>query len=56
MLFIPGKRSAGYRISTLALIEVSLAGQGIDGLIGRDLLNRWTCIYNGTAASFALCY
>ncbi|NVD70086.1 hypothetical protein D0T25_07635 [Duganella sp. BJB488] len=56
MLFIPGKRSAGYRVSTLALIEVSLAGQGIDGLIGRDLLNRWTCIYNGTAASFSLCY
>ena len=57
MLFIPGMTSGtGCFIDALGIIETSLSSQGIDGLIGRDLLDRWTCVYNGTANIFTICY
>jgi hypothetical protein len=57
MLFIPGANSGtGCLIEALGVIETSLSTQGIDGLIGRDLLDRWTCVYNGSANMFTICY
>jgi len=57
MLFIPGMSAGtGCLIEALGILETSLASQGIDGLIGRDLLDRWTCIYNGSANIFTVCY
>jgi hypothetical protein len=57
MLFIPVANSGnGCLIEAVGVIETSLAAQGIDGLIGRDLLDRWTCVYNGTANLFTICY
>lgn len=57
MLFIPGAATGiGCLIEAVGVIETSLAPQGIDGLIGRDLLDRWTCVYNGSAGMFTICY
>lgn len=57
MLFIPGANAGtGCLIEAVGVIETSLAIQGIDGLIGRDLLDRWTCVYNGTVNIFTICY
>lgn len=57
MMFIPGVAAGtGCFIEALGIIETSLSSQGIDGLIGRDLLDRWTCVYNGTAGIFTICY
>lgn len=57
MMFIPGMDAGtGCLIEALGIIETSLASQGIDGLIGRDLLDRWTCIYNGEVNLFTICY
>ena len=57
MLFIPGENSGtGCLIEAIGVIETSLSTQCIDGLIGRDLLDRWTCVYNGSANMFTICY
>jgi hypothetical protein len=57
MLFIPGAANLpGCLIEAVAVIEAPLACQGIDGLIGRDLLDRWTSVYNGSAGMFTICY
>ena len=57
MLFIPGAPGGqGCLVEAVGVIETTLAAQGIDGLIGRDLLDRWTCVYNGSAGIFTICY
>ena len=57
MLFIAGTdATTGCFIDAVGVVETSLAPQGIDGLIGRDLLDRWTCIYNGAIKLFTICY
>jgi hypothetical protein len=56
-LFFPNAGAAsGFFIDALPVIETELRGQGIDGLIGRDVLDRCTLIYNGTAATLCLAY
>ena len=56
-LFIPGAdQSVGCFIDTLPVIETSLSPQGIDGLIGQDLLNRWVSIYQGDTKIFTFSY
>jgi len=57
MLFIPGASAgSGCLIEAVGVIETSLAAQGINGLIGRDLLDRWMCVYNGTIRILTICY
>jgi hypothetical protein len=58
MLFIPGatQNAQGYLIEAVPILETHLASQGIDGLLGRDVLDTCTLIYNGTANGFTLCY
>jgi hypothetical protein len=55
-MFIPGGNSAGHLIPALPIIATHLKNQGIDGLIGRDVLDSCTFIYNGTAKFFTLAY
>ncbi len=45
-----------YLGTSVPVIESALASQGIDGLIGRDILGSAVFIYNGTAGHFTLSY
>ena len=57
MLFIPGSNPGqGYIIDAIPIIETELKSQGIDGLLGRDILSRCTLIYNSSLAMFTLAY
>jgi hypothetical protein len=57
MMFIPiSNTGSGCLIEAVGVIETSLSSQGIDGLIGRDLLDKWTCVYNGSMNIFTICY
>lgn len=56
-VFIPGAHNQmGFYIPALPVIETHLSSQGIDGLIGRDIINRTTLIYNGSAGFITLAY
>ncbi len=56
-LFIPGAiATAGHFIPAIPVIETHLRGQGIDGLIGRDVLKECTLIYNGLTSMFTLAF
>ena len=48
--------STGFMIGAVPILETGLASQGIDGLIGRDIINRCTLIYNGSAGFLSLAY
>ena len=57
MLFIPGVGSTpGWVIGALPIMESDLSAQGIQGLIGRDVLDLSVLIYNGPAKHFTLAY
>ncbi len=56
MIFVPNQSNGGHFIEALPIVETSLSSQGIDGLIGRDILNNCTLIYNGTAQMLSLAY
>ena len=56
-MFIPtGTSVHGCIIGAIPIIESSFASQGIDGLIGRDLMDSWACFYNGPSKIFTLSY
>jgi Aspartyl protease len=56
-IFIPGAvGGGGHLVPALAVVETHLRSQGIDGLIGRDVLDNCTFIYNGSAKMFTLAY
>jgi aspartyl protease len=57
-LFIPGNstNAGGHLIPAIPIIATHLKNQGIDGLIGRDVIDNCTFIYNGTAKYFTLAY
>ncbi len=56
--YIPdnGSSGGGFYIGALPVVEASFAGQGIEGLIGRDIIDRCTLVYNGSAGMFTLAY
>lgn len=58
LLYIPGTDASvsGLLVDCLPIIETSLSPQGIDGLIGRDVLDRCTLIYNSGIKMFTLTY
>jgi hypothetical protein len=56
MLFIPSSASGGHFIEVMPVFETHLSGQGIDGLLGRDVLQNCVLIYNGTTNLFTLSY
>lgn len=56
-IFIPGSApSTGHLIPAMPIVATHLRSQGIDGLIGRDVLKDCTLIYNGTAGLITLAY
>lgn len=56
-LFIPAATGVpGCIVNALPIIESPLASQGIDGLIGRDLMDNWACFYNGPSKIFTFSY
>jgi hypothetical protein len=56
-IFIPDQSGqGGFFLGALPVIETPLASQGIEGLIGRDVIDRCTLVYNGTANMFTLAY
>jgi hypothetical protein len=60
-LFIPGATAGttpfnGPNLLVIAATRDSLHPQGIQGLIGRDVLEHCLLQYNGTTASFTLAY
>lgn len=56
MFFIPDSDNQGYMINALPVVETHLKSQGIDGLIGRDVLEKCVLIYNGTANFLTISY
>lgn len=58
LLYIPGPDPGvdGLMIDAIPILETSLSPQGIDGLIGRDVLDRCTLIYNPGIKMFTLAY
>lgn len=56
-MFIPSSiPTAGYLINAVPVIATDLKAQGLDGLIGRDVLKDCILIYNGPAALFTIAY
>jgi hypothetical protein len=51
-----GTGGGGFFIGALPVLETSFSGQGIEGLIGRDIIDRCTLVYNGSAGMFTLAY
>jgi hypothetical protein len=57
MIFIPGAPGApAWIIEALPIMECDLSAQGIQGLIGRDILDKGILIYNGLSNQFTLAY
>jgi hypothetical protein len=52
----PANWSPGFVINALPVLGTSLKSQGIDGLIGRDILSMCVLIYNPMAGIFTLSY
>lgn len=57
-LIIPGATGteSPLYVPTLPVVSSVLKNQGIDALIGRDLLKRCTLHYNGTTGLFTVAY
>jgi predicted aspartyl protease len=56
-IFIPGRDpQKGFVIPAIQIIATHLSSQGIDGLIGRDVLNRCTLVYLGADGMLSLNY
>lgn len=58
MLVIPAPSadSPAWIIPAIPALESHLISQGIQGLIGRDLLDRAILVYNGPINLFSLAY
>lgn len=57
MIYVPGAtNTVGWMIEALPVTASSFAGQAIDGLIGRDIIDRGMLVYNGQTGQFTLAY
>jgi hypothetical protein len=57
LIFIPGNgQSPGWYLEAVPVTASSFAGQAIDGLIGRDIIDRGLLVYNGQIGHFTLAY
>jgi hypothetical protein len=56
MAIIDAQGNPLYFGNSIPVLESSLAAQGIEALIGRDVLSSAILIYNGAAAVFTLAY
>lgn len=55
-LIIPAPKGQPFYIDALPIVESSLKSQGIDGLLGRDVLANCVLIYNGSIGWYTLSY
>ena len=55
-LFIPTGSGLLHLADPLPIVATSFAGQGIQGLIGRDILQRACMFYNGAAGNYTLAF
>lgn len=55
-LLMPAPRGTPFFVPALPIVETHLRSQGIDGLIGRDLLKQWTLYYNGQVDQICIAY
>ena len=47
-MLIPGTTTADVKIfDPIAIVETELRSQGIDGLLGRDVLSEFLVVYDG---------
>lgn len=56
LMFIPNGDAGGHLIEAIPVVETSLASQGIEGLIGRDVLDTCLLVYNGSTGHYSLSY
>lgn len=57
MLLVPGVVATQFwMIEAVSITECDLSAQGIQGLIGRDVLDRAMLVYNGPAKTFTIAY
>lgn len=56
MIYISAGAGQGLMIEALPILETPLKAQGIDGLVGRDILDNRLFIYNGSLGMFTLSY
>lgn len=57
MIYMPGQmQHPGWLIDALPVMGSDFSAQPIDGLIGRDIIDRGMLVYNGQAGYFTLCY
>ena len=56
MLVIPNGTGSPFVVEAIPVIETHLKSQGIDGLIGRDILQSCTLIYSGSLNLVMLSY
>lgn len=57
LIFIPGHgNSPGWYLEAVPVTASSFQGQAIDGLIGRDIIDRGLLVYNGQNGHFTLAY
>ena len=57
MLYVPvAEGSLGWLIDSLPVTASSFKGQHIDGLIGRDIIDRGLLVYNGSSGHFTLAW
>ena len=57
MIYVPGApNSQGWLIDSIPVTGGSFAGQAINGLIGRDIIDRGLLVYNGQSGHFTLAY
>lgn len=56
-VYVPANQGvAGLFVDALPVIESDFSGQGIKGLIGRDIIDRCVMIYNGSLRTLTLSY
>ncbi|WP_390886339.1 retropepsin-like aspartic protease [Burkholderia ambifaria] len=55
-LTIPSPNGAPFTVPALPVTDAGFAAQGIQGLIGRDVLQRCQLFYNGVISHYTLCY
>lgn len=55
-LIIPGQNAQAHIVGAISVIESNFSGQGIHGLIGRDVLAGCHLTYVGPDAAFVLSY
>jgi hypothetical protein len=55
-LLVPALAGAPFFLDATPVMESQLRSQGIDGLLGRDVLEKFVLFYNSPMGGFTLAY